>query len=641
MRTLNLKLGKRLQQELAIWRVGALPGLMTIGLIVFLRSIGALQPVEWWALDALLRLRPPEATDEQILIVGINEKDIQATGTYPIPDAQLAELMVKLEASQPNVIGLDIIRDRPVPPGHSRLAQVFQTYPNIIGSDQALFDETGTTILPPPDLPPDRVGFADLVLDSDGALRRALIATPTQSVGYRYSFPLLLANRYLSSLGFVAVNGTRDYEAIRFGTTEFDRFHANSGGYVRADDRGNQILINYRSGTLPFRVVSLTDVLRGTVPRDWIRDRIVLIGMTATSAGDLQQTSTGNPSRSGRVYGVIAQAHITSQMVNAVLQRRPWLKTWPDPVEYGWIMAWGIVGISLGRFFVTPLKILLGLGTASLMLVGISYGALVAGWWLAVVPALFGLVLNGAGLTASLFYRYQQDLQARLQDRRLTIEQIHTTIHNIPVQTLKSILRRVREKEIHPQDFCSDLERLESELTAIENSVWQETRTQSHDLYLCGGQTLDLHDPIHQLLYEVYRVTLSRTQDFPLFASVIRIVSFEAMNSDRLTLQQKQGLCRFMEESLCNAGKYARGMTRIEVSCKTTNTWNMIRIADNGVGLDPPSHDTAGYGTRQAKNLARQLGGTFKRYAHSPTGTVCELTYPVVQSWFWPFPTAR
>lgn len=629
---MKFQIWKQLQQEFVIWRVGALPGLMVIGLIVFLRLIGLLQPLEWWTLDYFLRLRSSEPTDDHILIVGIDEKDIQTIDTYPIPDAQLADLIERLQASQPAAIGLDLIRDLPVGTGGMQLNRVFQTYKNIIGIEKALPDASNKTVQPPPALPPDQVGFADLIFDPDGALRRALIGTPTEA-GYKFSLPLLLAERYLANAGFIMDGGVQDPEAIRFGKTEFDRFRANSGGYVQADDRGNQILINYRSGKVPFQVVSLMDVTQGKVPADLIRGHIVLIGMTATSVGDLQRTNAVDHSNVGSIRGVEAHAHITSQMISAVLQGRAWLNAWADGWEYVWIIGWGILGISLGRFLVVPWKILLGLGLASLLLVSVSYGALLVGWWLAVVPALLVLVLNSAGLAASQFYRYQQELQARLQARQQVIERTYTAIHNIPVQTLKSILSNVRQSDYAPQQFRADLERLEQELRAIEESVRQETLIQNDYLELYDGTKLDLQYPLHQLLHEVYRATLMRTRDFPRFASVTKIVSFETIENRSLTIQQKQGLCRFMEEALCNTGIYAEGMTRLEVSCKTVKGWNVICVADNGIGIRAAS--SRGYGTQQAVNLARQLGGKFRRFANSPKGTVCELIYPVRSFRIW------
>lgn len=610
----------------AVLQAGVMPGLLVIGFVIFLRLLGLLQPLEWWALDYFLRLRPAEPTDEQILIVGIDEQDIQALKTYPVPDDQLAELIEQLQTYQPRAIGIDIVRDQPVPPGHNRFAQVLQKYDNVFGIEKALPDAGGNRVKPPPSLPPERVGFADLIEDSDGALRRALIGTQTDA-GYKFSLPLLLSERYLGleTPPLAMENGLQDPEAIRFGEQELTRFRSNTGSYVNADARGNQFLINYRSGTKPFRVVSLRDVIQGKVSPDWIHDRLILVGMTATSVGDIKQTNGVNDF--GTIYGVEAHAHIASQIIQSTLNNRPWINTWQDEWEYIWIAGWGILGISLGRFLVSPLKILLGAGLAGCLLVGASFGALITGWWLGAVPAL--LVLGFNSLMTALFYRHQQELQSRLRERQLVIDQIYTAIHNVPVQTLASILRAVREGQSVQQ---ADLERLEQELRIIEETA-REAITQTEDRHLCGSTRLNLQHPLRDLLYEVYRATLTRSRDFPSFATVIKLPQFDDIESRRLTIQQKQGLCRFLEEALCNAGKYAEGMTRLEVSCKTVEGWTILRVADNGVGLT--SQTTAGgYGTRQASRLARQLGGRFQRTRNLPKGTVCELVYPV-QPRFW------
>ena len=606
--------------------LGLVTGLVVMGLLILLRLLGFLQPLEWGALDWFLRLRPAEPTDEKILIVGIDEADIDAIKTYPIPDAQIAALIKKLQLYRPRAIGLDIIRNLPVEPGHSQFTQVLQQYSNVFGIEKALPDDRGNTIKPPPALPPERVGFADLIYDSDKALRRALLGTPTDA-GYKFSLPMLLTERYLAAEkpSLLMENGLRDSEAIRFGSTEFTRFRSSSGGYVNADARGNQILINYRSGDKPFHVVSLNDVMENKVPPNWINDRLILIGMMAISVGDLEKTNAVN--NAGQIYGVEAHAQIASQMIHSTLSNRPWLNVWPDEWEYLWIVGWSLLGIALGRFLVSPFKILLGAGLAVSLLIGTSFGLLLLGWWLALVPAGLGLGFNSA--IAYLFYRHQQALQLRLTERQMVIDQIYTAIHNQPVQTLAGILRQVRGGQSAQQ---VDLERLERELRDIEEAARQAI-TQTEDLYFCGNIQLSLQYPLRDLLHQVYQATLTRSRDFPIFATVVKLPQFNDIENRRLTIQQKRGLCRFLEEALCNAGKYAEGMTRLEVSCKTVEGWTVVRVADNGVGINA-QQTVDGYGTKQATRLAKQLGGKFQRSHNSPQGTVCELTYPVrPQSW--------
>lgn len=50
------------------------------------------------------------------------------------------------------------------------------------------------------------------------------------------------------------------------------------------------MLMNFRNGKKRFRVLSLSDIKNNKVPRNILRDKIVLIGMT-TATSDLFDTS--------------------------------------------------------------------------------------------------------------------------------------------------------------------------------------------------------------------------------------------------------------------------------------------------------------------------------------------------------------
>jgi CHASE2 domain-containing sensor protein len=256
----KFRFGQKLREELTIWRAGALPGIMVITLVVIARLTGSLQFLEWIAFDRFLRWRPVEPIDQQVVIVGINEADIRRVG-YPIADRDIANLLNKLQTYQPVVIGLDIFKDLPIQPGHTELTKTFQTYQNIIAIDKVLPDQSGMTVNPPPSLPPEQVGFADAIFDSDGYLRRSLLGTVNAEGEYRFSLTLRLAETYLASKGIPLDNGIRDPAAMRFGNTELTRFQPNFGGYVGADAGGNQILLNFRSGKQSFQTFSLQESL--------------------------------------------------------------------------------------------------------------------------------------------------------------------------------------------------------------------------------------------------------------------------------------------------------------------------------------------------------------------------------------------
>jgi CHASE2 domain-containing sensor protein len=259
-------LSQRVQAALANWRVSLVPGSIAIALIALARLAGGLQSWEWSVLDTYLRHRPGEPMDEQVLIVGITEADLAELKTYPISDQDLANLIQTLQKYQPAVIGVDIFRDQPVPPGHQKLTQAFQVppphgkQPNVIAIERLALNSQEFAVKPPPTLSSDQVGFVNAILDNDGVLRRSLLFTEDDQKNVRESFSSLLANLYLETQGIVATEGSRDRQSIRLGKTEIPRFQPDTGGYAQTPGGGLVTLINYRSGREPFRVVSLAQI---------------------------------------------------------------------------------------------------------------------------------------------------------------------------------------------------------------------------------------------------------------------------------------------------------------------------------------------------------------------------------------------
>lgn len=625
------------------WYRSGVPGLIGIGVVVAARLAGLLQPLEWAALDAGLRWRLPEPTDERVVIVGITEADIQAIGAYPIPDAVLAQLLQQLQTYEPQVIGLDLVRDLPVEPGHADLAAAFRSMNHVIGAESIVPDRAGATIDPPSALPADQIGFVDSVLDADGNLRRSLLGSPTLEGGYQFSMAVRLAMTYLEQYDIELDNGIYDQAAMRFSTVELPRIHPNSGGYVRADTGGNQTLLNFRSGATPFRIVSLTDVLSGQVNPEWFHDRVVLIGVMASSAKDIVQSSAVVSSNPGLVFGVEVQAHATSQIISAVMDGRSLLSVWPDSWEYAWIMVWGLVGIGYSHRIQRPSRHFFLVGITSVGLIGLGYICLLNGLWLPIVPALVALLLNGVVLHG--FYLYNHSLQSRIRDRQLVIEQTFSAIHNGPLQTLATLMRDTDNPDFSQHTLRQNLQQLNQELRRVYDAIQQEV-AQDDRLYLQGQSSLDLTAPLHELLYEVYHETLRR--DFHNFKALkVKVIKFEPFDETGLSPELKRNLCRFLEEALCNVGKHAVGAKRLIVDCWYDGTCNIIRIVDNGVGMNqanlkaidlqnhaPRPCSSQERGTQQAAILAKQINGTFERSSNSPQGTVCELRWQPKQTPF-------
>lgn len=617
-----------IRQEFGLWLQAAPPGIMVLFMVILIRITGGMQSWEWMLFDKMLYLRPVEKLDERVVIVGIDEKDIEWVKQYPIPDEKIAELLTKLETYKPLAIGLDIFKNVPVEPGGKQLAQALQQNPNIIGIQKILPPQQTS---PPQNFPPERVGFVDLPNDQDSKNRRYLLFTtnpqnPDNINEDKYSLALRLVIKYFQAKGIKLETGKNDPNTIRLQEIELPRITHNFGGYVNVDDGGLSILMNFRNTSKPFHVVSLRDILNGKVDAELLRDRIVLVGNRNTSTGDIFYTSAlANLELSGQIYGIDYHAHAISQILSSVIDNRPMLHSWGDIEEYAWIFVWGFLPIFIGRLTQSVWTNLLSVGIAGVSLFSCGYVMLwVWGIWIPVAPGLLILAVNGLGLSAFAFYQHDKFLRSQINERQNTIQHTFTVIHNGPLQTLAYGLKHLRAKDIPYEQLVGQFEKLDREIRELGEFLKIEALTTEESLRLGSGLILELKRPLHDLLYEVYSSTLER-KDFEHFQTLkVKIRNFDPIDDKYLTIEHKRGICLFLEEALCNVGKHAQGVKRVQASgVYSANKYN-LSVKDNGSGIQSKLENK---GTKHFKILAKQLGGEFRRESLSPHGTICELSW--------------
>jgi adenylate cyclase len=404
----------RLKRSLTLlWQQGAV--LMTVpvvaGLILATRSVGALQTLEWMAYDEFVKLTPKPAVDDRILIVGIDEPDLQAIKQFPMDDATLAALLEKLKQGKPTAIGLDIYRDFPIAPGSKQLQKLFATTPNLIGVERRRGSSDHYAINQAKILKDNgQTAANNVVLDGDGKLRRGFLYwidgdDSVESIGLR------LALMQLEPQG---ITPQSDGEALRLGKTTFNLFEANDGGYVNADAGGYQLLLNYRGPAKSFPTVSLLDVMSGKVRPEQIRDRIVLVGITAESQRDIVYTpySENRITSPERTAGVEIIATVASHVMTAAIDGQGTRQVWSDPVEWAWVVLWSGIGAAAAWWIRVPRwSILTMLGLTSGLAIG-SYAAFVAGWWIPLVPPVMALSTSAIVLTGYIANLERRDRAA-------------------------------------------------------------------------------------------------------------------------------------------------------------------------------------------------------------------------------------
>ena len=401
--------------------------------ILLLRLIGLLQSLELAALDQFFQLRPTEHTQELITIVAIDEASLRQVGQWPIPDGVIAQLLQKLKVHQPRAIGLDIYRDLPVEPGHQDLVAAYQSMPNLVGIE-LLSNNKNASVPPPPILSQlDQVGFNNVLLDADGKIRRSLLYWHIHNQPHS-SFALKLALVYLKSEGITPQKAKDNPEYLQLGKAVFPRLQSNYGPYVRVNNLGYQILSNFPKvgcrnslvDSCGFRKVSMREVLADGVPESWIKDRIVLVGSTATSLQDfvLIPYSTRLISTVKPVAGIELQAYFISELITAALQERPLLKAWSEPVEWLWIFAWAYVGASTRWQIQRPKSSVVSILLSCFVLTGGAYLAFLFGWWIPIIPGL--LTYGGSAIVITYQLAYQQEELKRSK------EFLHQVINTIP-----------------------------------------------------------------------------------------------------------------------------------------------------------------------------------------------------------------
>ncbi|MCU0516717.1 MAG: CHASE2 domain-containing protein [Oscillatoria sp. Prado101] len=409
-----------LKRQIWLGRRVLLTSASIAGGVLILRFAGLLQPVELAALDQCFRLRPLEPRDERVVIVGINDADLQKLG-LPVPDAVLAQLLQKLQALQPRAIGLDIYRFRPVEPGAAELKKTLAAMPHVVAIEK-IPSQDDTGIPPLPALSPiNKVGFSNLLADSDGKVRRSVLYWHVDGKAHK-SLALQLALMYLDPEGITLKYGTENSSLWRLGRGAFHIFEGHDGAYVRQDDGGYQVLVNFRGPAGSFRTVSISDVLDNRVPPAVFRDRVVLIGSTAESLKDLFYTPYSD---SSRTYGVEVHAHFVSQLLSAALDGRTFINVWPDPLEGLWVFVWAWTGAALSWRVRSPRWLALSMLLAAVTLTGICSLAFAAGgWWLPFVPPV--LALFGSAVAVNGYFAHLE------QELKKSKEFLSTVINTIP-----------------------------------------------------------------------------------------------------------------------------------------------------------------------------------------------------------------
>jgi adenylate cyclase len=344
----------------ATWKnlglAAAIAAVATVTIFFAVRST-AISDFNYWTYDFAINHAGNSGTADNIVLVDFDEETFARIRKFPIPRASFAEVVAKIGAQRPRVIGMDVFLSEPRSPQEDKAMQDALTSAGVV----ILASQDSIGILPPvaplpkfcePEEPKAASGFCvegkpgalgygfiNLTIDPDGFIRQGELFSLSKPSAP--SFPLMLAQQYTG----------KSIEAA-------DRRHATFNGhdvYYSAAGVANFFLIGAWSAQ-PVRRVPAWKVLAGEVPANAFRDKLVLIGQTSDAARDRHFTPIFRHSdRDGarlRMGGTEVHAGVIRSLIEGKVVRpaRP-VVIWTSVFCFCFVAALSLLVVGLGPDF--------------------------------------------------------------------------------------------------------------------------------------------------------------------------------------------------------------------------------------------------------------------------------------------------
>lgn len=238
--------------------------------------------LESWGYDLLVHPALDSPPHSEVVIVDFDDAAVGALRSFPVPRKAVAQVVRRISAGGPAIIGLDLLLvDKRTPEGDLDLAQAITEAGNVIVASQFGSEQIPDENPLPEYCEPDPAaipycksgaamarGFVNMPVDNDGFIRRTFLLPPRNVAAL--PFPLALASLFRRQPLQRSDAGT-----YRLGTTS-----------LPLDESGlNTVRIGAWSSRPAIRVSAL-EFLQGKGDAGTFKGKIVLIGQSSAAGKD-------------------------------------------------------------------------------------------------------------------------------------------------------------------------------------------------------------------------------------------------------------------------------------------------------------------------------------------------------------------
>lgn len=344
-------------------------------------------------------LQPALSPRTDVVVVAIDRATLQSSGeSWPWPRQRLAQLLDRIASGQPKVVALDLLLADPRE-GDDPLTAALAREPTVLASALTLQLRKHRDPLITAEVPPVEslasvaaaVGHTNVLASDAGIVRHIAIVATTDRGVLRPSLALAAVA--------VADGASTVVTARRTGVQVGGRLVPSVDGRLE---------IAFSDGLTPETAVSAKDLLSGAVDPATLSGKIVVVGVTEPTLGDLHATPVD---RHGTTSGVFVLANAINTIATA-----GYLRDAPSASQWSLLcLAVVVTSVAVGRRW-----LLAGLVSGAAVVAGVL---LFTSWRFARAGEHWDVVGPAAGVTAAVLagasWRYATEVRHRRRAWRL------------------------------------------------------------------------------------------------------------------------------------------------------------------------------------------------------------------------------